>query len=70
MVSQCFAKWMITITWCQRETGVTMAREQKWNPWLRWIAIPSILAGYVALGALTFQDSPNDPPIIVTLLSK
>ena len=40
-------------------------------PWALRIAIAlALVAGYVVLGALTFQDSSNDPPMIVALLSK
>jgi hypothetical protein len=30
----------------------------------------ALFAAYVALGVLTFQDSPEDPPLILSLLSK
>jgi hypothetical protein len=50
---------------------LAMAHDRGRHPWVRRIAIAlALVAGYAVLGALTFQDSPNDPPIIVTLLSK
>jgi hypothetical protein len=50
---------------------LAMAHDRRRHPWVRRIAIAfALVAGYVLLGALTFQDSPNDPPIIVLLLSK
>ena len=48
-----------------------MAHDRRRHRWVRRIAIAfALVAGYVLLGALTFQDSRNDSPIIVTLLSK
>ena len=42
-----------------------MAHDRGRHPWVRRIAIAlALVAGYAVLGALTFQDSPNDPPII------
>lgn len=39
--------------------------------WVRRIAIAvALVAGYIVLGALTFHDSPNDPPMIFALQSK
>ena len=39
--------------------------------WPRVIAISlAAFAAWVALSVMTFRDSPDDPPIIVTLLSK
>jgi hypothetical protein len=39
--------------------------------WLRAIAISlAVFAAWVALSVLTFQDGPDDPPLIVWLLSK
>jgi hypothetical protein len=48
-----------------------MAHDRIRHPWAQRIAIAlALVAGYVVLGVLTFQDSPKDPPIIVTLLLK
>ena len=50
---------------------LAMAHDRRRHPWVRRIAIAfALVAGYVVLGALTFQDNPNDPPLIVALLSK
>ncbi len=39
--------------------------------WLRTIAISiAVFAAWVALSVLTFQDGPDDKPLIVSLLSK
>jgi anti-sigma-K factor RskA len=47
-----------------------MAHDRKPRSWLRLAAIAlAVFAVYVALGVLTFQDSPEDPPLIVSLLS-
>jgi hypothetical protein len=43
----------------------------RWRSWLRAIAISlAVFAAWVALSVLTFQDGPDDPPLIVSLLSK
>jgi hypothetical protein len=42
---------------------------RNWRP--RVIAISfAAFAAWVALSVLTFQDGPDDPPLIVSLLSK
>jgi hypothetical protein len=39
--------------------------------WPRVIAISiTVFAAWFALGVLTFQDGPDDPPLIASLLSK
>ncbi len=48
-----------------------MAHDRTLRSWLRPIAIGRIvLATWFSLSVLTFQDSPDDTPFIVTLLSK
>jgi hypothetical protein len=48
-----------------------MSLADKRHSWRRPVAVAlAVFAGWVALSLLTFQDSPDDPPLIVSLLSK
>ena len=45
--------------------------QMNFRNWLRMTAIAlAVLAGYLAVSVLTFQDSAKDRPTIVRLLSK
>jgi hypothetical protein len=48
-----------------------MLSDTRRRPWPRVIAILlAAFAAWVALSVLTFQDGPDDPPLIVSMLSR
>jgi hypothetical protein len=48
-----------------------MLSDTRRRSWPRIIAISlAAFAAWVALGVLTYQEGPDDPPLIVSLLSK
>jgi hypothetical protein len=48
-----------------------MLSDTRRRPWLRVIAFSlAAFAAWVALSMLTFRDGPDDPPLIVSILSK
>jgi hypothetical protein len=50
---------------------LAMLSDKRRRPWLRVIAISlAAFAAWVALSVITFRDGPDDPPLIVSILSK